>query len=117
MRHLVTAMVLAAVVSAQQAPIGLQEIRPALTEIRDVIIAEYGILLLSEPEAAGIIELSLTVDPGGSLSDVGITCDPVLKPVADAALEAVNGLSFGPGLFAEPIDISVPFSCVPPSGS
>lgn len=117
MRYLATALVLAAVVSAQQEPIGLQEIRPALMEIRDVIVAEYGMLLLSEPGASGIIELTLTVNPGGALSDVGVTSDPVLQPVADAALEALYGLSFGPGLLSEPIEIRVPFNCVPPSGS
>lgn len=117
MRFLAAALVLTAIVSAQQEPIGLQEIRPALMEIRDVIVAEYDMLLLSEPGASGIIELTLTVNPGGALSDVGISSDPVLQPVADAALEALYRMSFGPGLIAEPIEIRVPFNCVPPSRS
>lgn len=117
MKYTVILLVIAALAAAQQAPIAMCELRPALEEIRNAVAVSYEDLLAIEPGATGIVTVSFTIAPGGAVTDVSVTSEPILEPVARAAEEAMQGLGFGPGLLDEPLSISVPFSCIPPSQS
>ncbi len=115
MKYSVILLVIAALAAAQQAPIAVSEMRPALEEIKEAIVTSYGDLLAAEPGATGTVTVSFTIVPGGAVTDVSVTSEPVLEPVARSAEEAMQGLDFGPGLAGEPLSISVPFNCIPPS--
>ncbi|MDM7992892.1 MAG: TonB family protein [Candidatus Fermentibacter sp.] len=115
MKYSVILLVIAALAAAQQAPIAMCELRPALEEIRNAIAVSYEDLLTIEPGATGTVTVSFTIAPGGALTEVSITSDPGLESVARAADEAMQGLDYGPGLLEEPISITVPYNCIPPS--
>lgn len=108
-------LAIASLATAQQAPIAMDEIRPALEGIRDAIMTSYEDLLATEPGATGTVTVAFTIAPGGALSEYSVTSEPVMEPVAEAAEEAMQGLDFGPGLLYESISISVPYRCIPPS--
>lgn len=109
--------VLCSIGSAQQAPIAMEEIRSSLREVKDAINSEYGHLLLTEPEAAGNVTVSFTIGTDGSIQGLSITCDEALESVAEAAENALAGFPVRPGLLDEPLQVSIPFDCIPPSGN
>lgn len=110
-----TIAILCAAASAQQMPVAMEEIRSSLRGVKDALAAEYEELLRTEPGAAGRVTVSFTIGTDGSISSLAVTCDQVLEPVAEAAENAIAGVSFQPGMLDEPLEISIPFDCLPPT--
>lgn len=110
-----TIAVLCAAASAQQIPVVMEEIRSSLRGVKDALAAEYEELLLTEPGASGRVTVSFTIGTDGSVSGLTVTCDQILEPVAEAAENEIAGISFQPGMVDEPLEISIPFDCLPPT--
>lgn len=118
MKNLMAAAMIAvicAAASAQQIPTAMDVLQDPLDGVRDAIAAEYEQLLLTEPEAAGKVTVSFTIGTDGRISGLVVTCDKVLESVAEAAESAIADISIHPGMLDEPVEISIPFDCLPPA--
>lgn len=81
-------------------------------------MGEYRELLADSAGLSGTVELDLQVDVGGRLLWIGAEADPAaLAPVAESLRAEVEGVTLRvDSQLAEPLDVLVPLSFVPPEG-
>ncbi len=74
----------------------MSEIRQRLNVMKMRIQTAYESLLRSDPTAAGTINISFSITPGGSVTDVSVSCPGSLSSLQATVTSAVNSLNFGP---------------------
>ena len=93
----------------------MEEIRGKISELKDVITRDYEILLAENPEAQGIITLSFSIAPDGSVLEPLVECSEVLRSLHEPVLEALKNLEFRPEEDQqEDIPVTIPISLLPP---
>lgn len=93
----------------------MMDIRLKLDEINQVLKPAYEELLENDPAASGLIEISFSITPDGSVTDVVVTPDESLAALATLVEESVSAMAFEASLEQEEnIPVTVPIYLVPP---
>ena len=93
----------------------MTDIRGRINVIKMRIQTAYESLLRTNPAAGGVINISFSITPSGSVTGISVNAPGDLASLQPTIQSAVAGLNFGPadGQTSN-LDISVPFNLVPP---
>ncbi len=89
-------------------------IRTKVNDIREVIQADYEVLLETNPEAQGTVAVSFSITPEGIVTDVVIDCPEELSDLEASITEALGELEFEPVERTEDLPVTIPFDLMPP---
>ncbi len=90
-------------------------IRGKINEIKEVVQADYEVLLVTNPEATGVITVSFSITPEGTVTDASVQCPEDLASLQEGVLAKLESLEFeAEAEQTEDIPVTVPFTLVPP---
>ncbi len=90
-------------------------IRSKINEIKEVVQADYEVLLASDPEASGTIAVSFSITAEGTVSGASVDCPEALASLQEDILAKLESLEFGIAAEqTEDIPVTVPFNLFPP---
>lgn len=89
-------------------------IRNKVNDIKEVIQADYEVLLVSEPGAQGTVTISFSITPEGAVTDTVVGCPEELSDIEANITKAIGELEFEPTEHTENLPITVPFDLMPP---
>ena len=93
----------------------MTDIRRKINVIKMRVQTAYESLLRSDPGASGIITISFSITPSGSVTGVSVSCPGSLANLQGTVTSAVNSLNFGPAPEqTSNLPVTVPFELRPP---
>jgi TonB family protein len=92
----------------------LAAIREKVGEMKEVVQADYEVLLETNPEAQGTVTVSFSITPEGTVTDTEIDCPEELEAIETSITQVLGDYEFEPSERSENLPITVPFELMPP---